>query len=180
MKLISHFIEQIELDWRNIIANTSKSKFNNTSIYYCTKAGIVLDQRPTTGALAKHIVRFASKWEYRVYRELVQMVGVDNVGLQSKIILKDTTGNTGRLTYVCDFLVYNFFYVEAKGFLTPEARCKLKVLELLHPSIAAQLLIVTEKPQRLFGAKCPPTLSVAELTKTVKNFEKYRIQNNDK
>jgi hypothetical protein len=122
-------------------------------------------------------VRFDSKWEYEVYRELVQIVGVDNVGLQSKIILKDTPGNTGYLTYVCDFLVYNFFYVEAKGYLTPEARCKLKVLELLHPSIAARLLIVTEKPQRLFGAKCPPTLSIAELTKTIKNLEKYRNEN---
>ncbi|MCC3569530.1 MULTISPECIES: hypothetical protein [unclassified Microcoleus] len=107
------------------------------------------------------------------------MVGIDNVGLQSKIILKDTPGNTGRLTYVCDFLVYNFFYVEAKGYLTPEALCKLKVLELLHPSITARLLIVTEKPQRLFGAHRPPTLTLCEVLKVIKNFEKYRIQSNE-
>jgi hypothetical protein len=111
-----------------------------------------------------------------VYQRLVKICGPHNIELQPIIKLKKEPNNFGTLTYRCDFLVLGFWYVEAKGILTPEASCKLKMLEAMYPDIAARLLIVTEKPKHLFGKSLPTTLNLASLEMILVNFQKYRGQ----
>lgn len=152
-------------------ATITINKYHNSFVYFDTKAHTVLAQRPNTGALTKHIVKFDSKLEYRVYQHLCQVCGVLNVELQPVIELKPNKGNFGTLTYRCDFLVYGFWYIEAKGMITKEAICKLKTLEIVHPDIASRLLIVTLKPQHLFGKKLPATLDLRALQKVLEDYQ---------
>lgn len=122
-------------------------------------------------------MKFDSKWEFNIYQQLIKAVGVDNVQLQPSIELKPKTTQSGAVTYVCDFLVYNFWYIEAKGFLTPEASCKLKMLEVVHPTIASRLFIVSERVVHLFGKKHLPTTTIFAVLKVLDNFQKYRASN---
>lgn len=151
-----------------------RSKFNNSIIYYDKKTKSVLAHRPLTDALTKNILKFDSKWEFTVYQALIELVGVEEVQLQVSIKLKKKTDKSPEMTYVCDFLVCGFWYVEAKGFLTPEAACKLKMLEVVHPDVAARMSVVSQKPVHLFGKKYPPTIDLAGLLQVVSNFQKYR------
>lgn len=151
--------------------NTQRSKFNNSVVYYCTKTNTVLAHRPNTGALTKNIVKFDSKWEFKVYCELIKLVGANEVRLQPKVILKKESGLFGSLTYVCDFLAVGRFYIEAKGFLTPEALCKLKILEVLRLDIASNLLIVSENPVYLFGKKQKPSMTLEQMIETIVKSE---------
>ncbi|MEG3842599.1 DUF1064 domain-containing protein [Microcoleus sp. herbarium14] len=173
---ISHSCEAKPDFWEVVAIN---SKYRNSIIYFDLKTNTVLAQRPSTGALTKHIVKFDSKWEFSVYQCLLRICGVDDIELQPVIKLKSEFGNFGTLTYRCDFLVYNFFYIEAKGVVTPEALVKFKTLEILYPDIAARLLIVTSASKHLFGKKLPATLDISALQTVLVNFQKYKTNRHE-
>lgn len=55
------------------------------------------------------------------------------------------------------------FYVEAKGLMTPESKMKIKMLEIAHPAIRSNLILVSDKETHYFGKQYKPSVSISDL-----------------
>ena len=104
-------------------------------------AGLITHEKPHQDKLSEWI-RFDSKLEANTYQALPKC----GLILQFPIPLK-APSNTPKIDYVADFLMITSsgnVVIESKGKLTPEAALKLNLLDEVHPSYFANLLIVTK------------------------------------
>lgn len=145
------------------------SKFKNKPVYYDRRLNQVLEYRPL-GALGKDkdTVKFDSQFEFRVYQLLREYVADEYIHIHHPIKLKPKTAYSNAVTYVVDFLVAiepskTPIYVEAKGCLTPEAKLKFQVMELLRPEDRKLILLVSEKRENYFGVQFPQSLNLVDL-----------------
>ncbi|MEG4323654.1 MULTISPECIES: hypothetical protein [unclassified Microcoleus] len=164
---------------------SSKQKYQNSRCYLDQQTNEILSYRPITGALTKNIICFQSKLEAKVFQIIARHYQNHCVQLQHPIQLKAVTEYSAALKYFCDFVVMkpigfrdfkdrnesDYLFREAKGAITPEASRKLKMLEIVEPTIRKRLLIVSAKPQFYFGKKYPPSIDLIQLEARLIQFK---------
>lgn len=145
------------------------NKYHAKKVWLDIKNNTLFLQRPLD-ALGLNIVCFDSQFEYRCYCVLRKYFRACDIGLHCKIEIKSKTLLSSEMSYKVDFVVFTqaplLLYVEAKGLMTKEASLKLKMLEIVKPTIRNNLIIVSEKAHHYFGKGYPSSFSIIE-------FESY-------
>jgi hypothetical protein len=131
------------------------SKYNAKSFWYdwVNDRMIEAGKEFTPNANQKpHMLYFQSYLEWEVFKMLAEKFSIKNITKDYSIVLAKGKGQNEnvQIKYKVDFRVAipeqkTFFLVEAKGYLTPEARLKLKLLAINHPVLAANTHLVFKK-----------------------------------
>jgi len=123
------------------------------------------------GALPKTVICFDSQLEFEVFKVLYTRFAITDIDLHFKIELKPKTEYSATVNYFVDFRVktsvYSFLYIEAKGLMTKEAFIKIKLLEVLRPTIRANLIICSAKQEYYFGKHYHPSTPIKSLDTTI-------------
>ena len=98
-------------------------------------------------------ITFASKWEKKAYEILKEELGLENFSLQPSYELqekfRDQEGKAIRaIKYEADFLIYDEYIVDTKGFETPVFKIKEKMFK--HKFNKSIIKLKTKKQLMLF------------------------------
>ena len=137
--------------------------------------------------------RFASKLERDVYEEIRMIFRQEWVVLQPKLTLKAKSRYSSSIIYQTDFLVCHpsqstkqlcskiesdndlvgaYRFIEAKGVLTPAAKLKLQLMEVVLPHQRDRLVIVSREKEFYFGSNMPASDNLTSLSKVLKQLKK--------
>lgn len=142
----------------------SHSKFGAKAVWYCpiTKAESeekVIDSQ----------IYFPSRLELRVYKELLQ-VSNTHLDRQVPIQIKPDCNFFPSLSWKCDFRIWfddsmdKWYYIEAKGVVTPEFKLQMQMFEQNDPEGFRHLIIVSDKPTNLSKIQLKPSQIVPFFT----------------
>lgn len=152
-----------------IFVNKQKQhKYLAKPVYYHPTLDLICKSRQT-----KDAIYFDSTFEYRVFRELVNLAGFNNVDRQVPLLVKPGTKSYSSLHWKCDFRVYKsrdsneYLNIEAKGMLTPEFKRNLQYLEYFGPGNFEKLIVIADKSY--WVDKCVQTWELKEALTYLKN-----------
>lgn len=151
------------------------NKYRNKKVWLDIKANKIFAQRPKDALFENNIVCFDSHFEYAVYQILREFYRPNSIEIHYPFQVKPNTLFSSKVTYFVDFVITTrsgLLCVEAKGMITPEAKLKLKMLEITSPHIRNNLIIVSEKPNHYFGKAYPSSLSIDEFQTYLQTREK--------
>ena len=146
------------------------NKYNAQAVY-ADKSGKLVS--PPTVKTPDSVLRFASLFEWQVWRVLCSTFSQKNIARELPYVIKPKTKEFNEIVWKPDFTLHKHFLepfaiVEAKGFATTEFVLKLKLFQYAHPRLYSKLIVVTPSG-KLRGVKTKNlvVLTLDELEQTI-------------